>query len=112
MIVQTELNDKLNKVTGETTNTQVYVKNAEGGQDMVDVTSSAQPGTFVRRDVNNLFDVAEPVSEVNPTTKKYVDDGLKTKMNVFLEVASFLNLPTVGSASTFYVTIDNNKLYR
>lgn len=110
--VQTELNDKLNKVTGETTNTQVYVKNAEGGQAMVDVTSSAQPGTFVRRDANNLFDVAEPVSEVNPTTKKYVDNGLETKMNVFLEVSSFLNLPAVGTASTFYVTVDTNKLYR
>ena len=33
-------------------------------------------------------------------------------MNVFLEVASFLNLPAVGSTSTFYITVDNNKLYR
>lgn len=69
-------------------------------------------GIVQRTGDGNVVVPLAPATDDCATSKKYVDDGLKTKMNVFLEVSSFLNLPTVGSASTFYVTVDDNKLYR
>ena len=73
--------NKLDKVTGTTTYTQVYAKSGNtGAQAMIGVSSHSVPHNLVRRGVDSLFDVSEPIRDANPTTKKYVDDTINSKM--------------------------------
>lgn len=66
---------KLDKVTGETTNTQAYVKNADGTQGVIDIVSTASTeNTIAKRNGSGQVITATPTAQYSAATKKYVDE--------------------------------------
>ena len=76
-----DLSGYLQKVTTATTYKQVYVKNADGTQGMVDAADTfAGVGTVVLRTTDNQIYVPDPPTANNHATgKKYVDDNFLAK---------------------------------
>ena len=68
---------KLDRKTDITDTPQVYTKSREGEQVMVNITSGISTNDIVGRDNTGYFEVSVPTNDNHPTTKKYVDSGLK-----------------------------------
>ena len=72
--INTELDNKLDKVTSVTTYMQAYVKTAQGTQTNFDLRSDVAGNSLVLRDSIGAVNTAEPNSANNATTKNYVDN--------------------------------------
>ena len=75
--LNTALNGKVDKVTGETTYDQVYVKTKTGTQGVVSYSPSVANSTIVQRNGNQIKGVT-PVSDNDVAIKSYVDTGDST----------------------------------
>lgn len=80
--LKTALDDKLDKVTSETTKAQVYSKGTDGTNSMLDCSANADASTVMVRDANGNTKVGTPQDDADATPKKYVEDGLATKSAV------------------------------
>lgn len=69
---------KLSKITTTTTHIQAYVKNADGTQSMIDLSSSVVANSIMIRDANGNVSVATPTNDNHATPKSYVDSNLPT----------------------------------
>lgn len=68
---------KLDKVTTTSSLQQVYSKNINGTQTMVNMSSSTVGSSLVQRQANSNIQVpVTPVAEGDATSKKYVDDAI------------------------------------
>jgi hypothetical protein len=72
--------NKLNVVTGSSTNERVYGIAANGTQETIYTTSSILENALVKRDSQGRFEVASPETDLQCANKKYVDLRL-TAMN-------------------------------
>ena len=86
--LSTALAGKLDKVTGSTTNQQVYTKSSSGSQEMVDVSQNADAYTMARRGSGGILKVGTPSADADATTKKYVDDADATKLDKVTSTAT------------------------
>lgn len=66
--------NKLDKITETTDQSQVYGKVANGDQIMYDVTSSALKDTIAYRHEDGRLTVGNPTDDTDAATKKYVDE--------------------------------------
>ena len=77
---QVDLSGYLPKDTSETTRAQVYAKNADGTQTMVNLADDVEAYWAVRRGtLGNIFVPTTPGSNISATSKKYVDDNFVAK---------------------------------
>jgi hypothetical protein len=76
--VQTQLNNKVDKVT---TASKVYGTDSSGNQTTYSISSSASASTVAYRTSGGRLAVGTPTADSHAATKKYVDDGLATKQN-------------------------------
>ena len=76
-----DLSGYLEKVTTTTSYPQVYIKNSDGTQGMVDLTIYSTASGVPRRDANGSLYTTEttPNSNAACTSKKYVDDNFLAK---------------------------------
>ena len=107
--LEDELKDYLQKVTTTTTNDQIYIKKANGTQDMLDVTSfvmnsklsvTASAGTVPLRDGNSNIKTSTPKANDDSANKKYVDDQIKTVNDKIDTINSIGALNKDGEAIT------------
>lgn len=105
--LENELKDYLQKVTTTTTNDQIYIKKANGTQDMLDVTSfvmnsklsvTASAGTVPLRDGNSNIKTSTPKANDDSANKKYVDDQIKTVNDKIATINSINALNKNGEA--------------
>jgi hypothetical protein len=105
--LEDELKDYLAKVTTTTTNDQIYIKNANGTQGMLDVTSfvmnsklsvTASAGTVPLRDGNSNIKTSTPKANDDSANKKYVDDQIKTVNDKIATINSINALNKNGEA--------------
>ncbi len=78
----TEIEKKLDRVDEVTDTAQVYFKNANGENVMKSVAVDCRKNAIPVRNDNRTFDVGDPVTDQNPATKRYVDDGLGGKVDI------------------------------
>ena len=79
LYVDDGLSGKLDKVTtGDST--RAYVVNGSNQQAMIAITEGSYAGTIAYRGTNGILNVGTPTADAHATTKKYVDDGLATKV--------------------------------
>lgn len=77
---QVDLSGYLPKVTGDTTYAQVYVKNADGTQGMVDaVNDNYTANSIARRDSGGRIKAANPVSWNDVVIKDYAENNFVAK---------------------------------
>ena len=69
----------LAKQTGTTSYVQVYAKDTDGTNYMVNVGAPVINSALVRRNGSGYFEINPPTADNHPTTKKYVDDGFIAK---------------------------------
>ena len=68
-------NNYLAKQTATSTNPRAYIKNADGSQSLLDVTSATDEYAIVRRSTNGQIGVpTTPTENYHAASKKYVDD--------------------------------------
>lgn len=72
----TGLSGKLDKVTSTSTNPRLYMIDIAGSQGTVSYAQSATANTIVQRDANGRIKIAEPETDNEAATKKYVDDAI------------------------------------
>ena len=90
------INGKLDKVTTESNHGQVYYKQANGVQAMLDVDTGVSANSILRRDVNGRSFVAEPISNDHIANKSYVDGAVNAKQDI---LESGKNIKTVNGQS-------------
>lgn len=71
------INTRLVRSDGTTTNDQAYVKLADGSQSMVDIVVSGTANTIVKRDSAGHVKTAAPSSDNDAATKHYVDAAVE-----------------------------------
>lgn len=77
-----QLDTKLNKVTAETTAPQVYAKDINGSQTMLNVVSSTYTAnTIAQRSATGTIHTADPQWGNEATNKRYVDTALAEKVD-------------------------------
>jgi hypothetical protein len=77
-----DVNAKLSKDTSATTYSQVYVKNADGTQTMINAGSTAiADGIAIRTSVGQLIVPSIPGSDTHATSKGYVDTKVGTRIS-------------------------------
>lgn len=76
---QVDLSGYLPIQDGATNLPQVYAKNADGTQSMIDATNTDAGDTIVRRNGNGFFNVKTPTENEHAANKKYVDDNFLAK---------------------------------
>lgn len=118
---QTELENKVDKVTGNSTYAQVYVKLPNGEQGMSNVSHLNKSSGFVpsyapasssvvgATDNGGTFAVAMPQQPYQPAPKKYVDDAVSGKLDKAVQTSGYNRLYGIGNGSTD--TIFYNLIY-
>ena len=90
-------NNKLNKVPTPTTYMMAYVKDADGTQKILGVTSTVDSNLIVRRDGNGQVFVPEnPTHASHATSKAYVDRAVTSVYKYKGSVATVAQLPTTN----------------
>lgn len=69
-----EVAEKLTQVADTADKQRTYAVNTAGEQTMLEVDTASSNGTIVQRNENGQINVAEPTTDSNAATKKYVDD--------------------------------------
>lgn len=82
-LVKSSLDGKLDKVTSTSSNPRVYGINADGTQAIYNMRTASIAYTIAYRNSNGAISVGTPTADDDATTKKYVDDGLATKLDGF-----------------------------
>ena len=70
---------KLDKQTGVSTYRKLYMKEADGTQSMIDISTDTVSGSVVSRDGEQINVPSTPANTYNATSKKYVDDNFVAK---------------------------------
>lgn len=70
-------NNKVDKITSESTNTRVYAVNPDGSQTVLNTTLDANSDTIARRGTGGTLAVGTPVAAEDATTKDYVDKAVQ-----------------------------------
>ncbi len=73
--LQTQINDKVDKVTG---NYKIYGTDGSGGQTSYNMASIATANTIAYRTTGGVLNVGTPTADGHAATKKYVDDSIPT----------------------------------
>lgn len=94
----TAIQGKLDKVTSASGTTQVYAKDMNGSQVMLDTAQgSAGFNTLARRTATGTLRVATPTDNADATTKLYVDTALSSKADTSdVATISLNNLNSTG----------------
>lgn len=98
--IQNEIVKKLDKVSGTTSKQQVYVKNTDGNQQMVNLTREFSENTIMKRDSAGRSQVGSPSESYDAANKYYVDnkvndikklnqDELNSKVKKFTDVVGY-----------------------
>ena len=107
----TEWGNKLDKQAGTTTYNQAYVKNADGTQAMVNVSTGVNADHIVKRDVNSQIEVpTTPTANAHATSKSYVDNAVSGKLDKVTGTDSAIRLygvDTSGNQTTYYAGTTN-----
>ena len=75
----TALTGKLDKVTTTTSYTQVYAKNLDGSQQMIEARMDSAPNTLIKRDGHGRCYFPDPVGGWNPVTLNYANNNFATQ---------------------------------
>lgn len=98
--VDTNLENKLDKVTSTAVRPRTYIINADGTQGTLSYTdSSAVAYTLAQRTSAGNIIVAAPTIDTHAATKKYVDDELSKKLNKSVPASGF-GVPMIKSDGT------------
>ena len=90
----TGLRGKLDKVTSTSTNPRLYTIDIAGGQGTVSYAQSATANTIVQRDANGRIKIAEPETDNEAATKKYVDDAIGNITALFASLVDMTKTTT------------------
>lgn len=86
----TEIGKKVDKLTSLAGNKPgVYTDNGSGTIALTEVATDATANTIVKRDANGRITVAEPATDTDAATKKYVDDKA-TEINNAITEANYV----------------------
>lgn len=86
----TEIGKKVDKLTSLAGNKPgVYTDNGSGTIALTEVATDATANTIVKRDANGKITVAEPATDTDAATKKYVDDKA-TEINNTITEANYV----------------------
>ena len=97
---------KLDKKTETTTNAQVYAKNADGTQEMLDVVSGEYTAnSVVRRDSGGRIKSANPVSWNDVVIKDYAEDNFLAKQKAASTYQQVYGKYTDGSQAMFNASV-------
>ena len=86
----TEIGKKVDKLTSLAGNKPgIYTDNGSGTIALTEVATDATANTIVKRDANGRITVAEPATDTDAATKKYVDDKA-TEINTAITKANYV----------------------
>lgn len=92
--VKTELDKKLDKVTGETELDQAYIKNAAGEQTVVNISKTAAINTIVSRDNEGKIKIAAGAADDDAVNVKQLNDTVAAAEPYHINLTSYTSTVT------------------